>query len=203
MNKLNYAIIWALLIGIGLVIILPNGMHHNTLSSIWTQHTGDIMSWGNTTTTGVEFILWNTNSLVYTNTEYWFQLTLPTWWEDYTGIIYKKFEWWTGVVAGIDIALPTDSQWPGVENPNNNQELITWYAGMIRIYVRTDIWYQSLLEQCMKNMTPVCWMINDVLLKGKYVYTIIWPQDLPTDLYKKFDFWTYYNEIKNNFKILN
>lgn len=210
MNKIYYAIIWVLLIGIGLIIVLPNGMHHDTPSSIWAQHTGDIMSWGNTTTTGVDLISWNINSLVYTNTEYWFQLTLPRWWEGYRVFIYTG----SGIDSWVSIkfALPTlenNRYW--ILDPNDNNRLIAWYTGEykhIKWYaelITINIWSHEWYEYAKKNnemRNNEVWKEYTWWENNKYIFSIARPQDLPIDIMSSRWKRDYFQQIKNTFKSL-
>lgn len=215
MNKFYYAIIWVLLVGIGLVFALPSRKHHENTTTVWVQNTlvnvsgDDIMT---------DLDSGTINPLVYTNTEYGFELTLPKWWWNYIGLQYNMDDnpWFSGMVAKIDINLPTHSPRPWVEDPNDINTInsmkswyttwtikyIKWYAQMISIVIRTHEGYEKAKMNDPRLSTSdrgkyTRWK------NSKYVYSVNMPNDMPDDLRKNHGFWSYYNNIKNGFKLLN
>lgn len=215
-TKIYSYLIWALILWIIGVLLLQNKSIQTQETSPQTiVDTGTIIdSWS--LLTGIQ-----EDSLVYTNTEYWFQLTLPEGWEDYKSIWYDMSEnpWFSGLIIRIVFALPTsDTTRYGIIDPNDKNWLIPsytgqyqyikWYADMMILNVWTYEWYQkainiqdSMLSK--ENRLSITWG------SGKqYVYTFDWPQDLPIDISEKKKTrdsqWKgdYFQEIKKTFKIL-
>ncbi len=210
-TKIYYYFIWALIISIIGVLAFQNTPSQIqgtnipvvidtwTIVNIWSTDSGSLITWT------------QNNSLVYTNTEYWFQLTLPEGWEDYRVFFYK---WNEKFPRGISITLPTTMPWyKWVIDPsdNNNFSLsntwsytyITGYAVMLDISILDKNTYEIEYKRCKIDQEP--WCINDsntLWHNDKYYYTISWPQVLTTDLDKQWWDRTYFAKISNTFKIL-
>lgn len=156
------------------------------------------------------------NPLVYTNTEYGFQLTLPEGWEDYKVFSYdmSKNPWSSGLNNRIVLALPTKEKMrPGILDPNDSNwfipeytgqyKFIKWYADMIILNLWTPEWYNKEQQRCNIDPNPSCIGSTELLWNNQsYYFTYFGPQDLPVDISAKIKFASYYEDIKNSFKIL-
>ena len=190
MKKPLLIIIILLLVGIGVAVFVKFPKTHTTNTK--TQETQlswdtEVMQSGdnqeltwNTITTGDE------NPLVYTNTEFWFQLTLPEWWEDYKAFVYLNN---ADNTASISIVLPTSEEnRPWIPNPNSPSldNYIKWYAEMYVVWILPTEKYQQEYDRCFPDPDLSCiYIINLLWNNNKYYFTSIWMQDMPTDLYTK------------------
>lgn len=154
------------------------------------------------------------NPLLYTNTEFWFQVTLPKWWEEYKAFTYdiEGNPWYgSGLIVKIIITLPTnESNRPGVEDPNNTNSMkswyttwtiqyIKWYADMFGITIRSTQYYDN--YKCEVN--EPCLKEGELLWKNeRFTYQLIWPHDFPTDIYKLWWNRKYFKQIIPTFKVL-
>lgn len=229
MKKSLLIIIIFLLIGIGVAVFVN---FPKTQTNIQTQEiplSGEIISsWNNTswatdflsgvsgeiTSWTIQPVTWTTNPqnknpLVYTNTEFWFQLTLPEGWEDYKAFVYSK----TDILpASIVIALPTTTPWYkwiiDPKNSNNFSKSNTWsytyiknYANMLDMIIIDKKTYEEKYKTCKEFPEP--WCLGDVLWNNnEYYYIVIWPQELTLDLDEKWWDRSYFDKIYKNFKIL-
>lgn len=219
MKKSPLILITLLIIGIGtaLIIKLPTNTTTYTpptqdsplswdISSSWD--TKLINSWDNQASSW-SLMTGSENPLVYTNTEFWFQLTLPKWWEDYKAFIYHL----TGddIISNISITLPTTIRdWPWVPNPEITHSLlwvqdfstyITWYANIINILVRNSDSYKQIIQNCKLGTEEECLTKNLTLWNNNYYFTYTTRQELPTDITNRIkNNWISY--IKSSFKYL-
>ncbi len=158
------------------------------------------------------------NSLVYTNTEYGFQLTLPEGWEEYRVFTYTG----TGVDSwiSISIALPTiDKTRYGVIDPSDKSSFIPWYTGqykfikwyadMLWISILTYEWYNTLINTPHVMYTKEMREKSVIWRTEKFVYMLgEGPNDWPIDIYQKKkerdSQWrgNYFQKIQSTFKIL-
>ena len=201
MKRPLFVIVMLLIISIGLVFMMKfpqqksDDVQHQENPLSWdseVMQSGDNqeLTW-NTITTGDE------NPLVYTNTEFWFQLTLPEWWEEYKPFVYHLTE--DDIIANISITLPTTiKNWPWVPNPKITHSLlwmqdfstyITWYANIINILVRSSDSYKQIVKNCKLGTEEECLTKNLTLWNNSYYFTYTTRQELPTDVK---------NSIKNN-----
>ncbi len=213
--KIYYYVIWALIVWIIGVLAFQKKLIQTQDTNIqvvvvdtWTSiNTWIVDSWSLQT--------WiQENPLVYINTEYWFQLTLPEGWEGYRSFTYDMREnpwFWSGFIARIIIALPTNSLRHGVQDPNDpnyligeytgSYQYITWYADMIGVAIRSPDSYEK--YRCENNIEWWCINSDELLWKDeKYNYQLIWPQDIPTDLYSIWWNRNYFQQIISEFKVL-
>ncbi len=170
---------------------------------------GEITSWTTQPTSWTPTNTQSNNPLVYTNTEFWFQLTLPKWWEDYKVFTYYND---TNNLASISITLPTKEQnRPWVFDPNDSNLLVSWYtwqykyirwyADMFGITIRSTQFYDN--YQCEDNTTWYCITDGELLWKNEeFTYQLIWPHDYPIDIYPIWWNRKYFQQIIPTFKFL-
>ena len=196
MKKPLLIIIFLLLVGIGVAVFVNFPKTHTTNTQpqetelSWdteVMQSGDNqqLTWS-TITTGDE------NPLVYTNTEFWFQLTLPKWWEDYKAFVYrhKQDTTYPWTIASISIALPTKLERYGPEDPNkattDTINRIPWYAEMLTVWIWFKSDYKKEYERCFPYPNASCTTILNFLWSNTdYNFTSFWPQEMPKDLYEK------------------
>ena len=210
MKKPLLIIIVLLLVGIGVAVFVNFPKTHTQQQE--TPLSGEIISSWNITSWATDFlsgvsgeitswtiqlVTWTTNTqsnnpLVYTNTEFWFQLTLPKWWEDYKAFVYrhKQDTTYPWTIASISIALPTKLERYGPEDPNkattDTINRIPWYAEMLTVWIWFKSDYKKEYERCFPYPNASCTTILNFLWSNTdYNFTSFWPQEMPKDLYEK------------------
>jgi len=118
--------------------------------------------------------------IVYTNSEYGFELTLPKGWEKYKVSAEKREDH-----AYFYFLLPTtDSSWPGEHNLVTN-EIFKNYASMfvIDVWKKSDWDTQKASADCSGIPNPGCPNDAQVIAKtAKYVFEGSGPQAMAKDL---------------------
>jgi len=137
-----------------------------------------------------------TAGIVYTNSDFGFQITLPSGWEKYKAIVDKPNN-------TVHIDLPTtDKTWPGDADLLTGKSLMG-YASMFNIGIWSIDSFDKHLADCAKEPDPSCAGKDALLAKGKtYVYEIVGPQAMPEDLQAIVDGGSYIKAIKDNFKMI-
>lgn len=210
MKKSLIFMIILLFIGIGVALMTKFPQSNNTIQNQESSLSRDteILQSGDNQLSG-DISTGSENPLVYTNREFWFQLTLPEGWEDYKILIYS---WTDKLPQSIVIALPTTMSWyKWVIDPNNINNFSpsnTWsytyiknYAVMLDMIILDKKTYEAEYKRCKEYQEP--WCLGDVLWNNNlYYYIAIWPQSLTTDLDEKWWDRSYFNKIYKSFKIL-
>ncbi len=196
---------------VAVFVVIPQDTNQNVQETPTSgDHPSDDISLltGETINSG-DSITGTDNPLIYTNTEFWFQLTLPEWWEDYKAFVYS---WINRFPKSIVITLPTTMSWyKGVINPNDANNFlpsntgsytyIKGYAVMLDMIMLDNNTYEVENKRCKENQEP--WCLGDILWHNNlYYYIVVWPQELTTDLDKKWWDRTYFDKIYKTFKIL-
>ncbi|AKH32977.1 hypothetical protein XF24_00650 [candidate division SR1 bacterium Aalborg_AAW-1] len=234
MKKPLLIIIILILVGIGVAVFIKFPKTH--IQQQKTALSGEIISSSNNTSGSTDFLSeasgkitsgtiqlvtgttnpQSNNPLVYTNTEFGFQLILPKGWEEYTAFIYQPSEevqsFYSGFIKSIHITLPTqESGWPGIPNPelskrDSTSDYITGHVDVFGIIVRTPEGYRKEYQRCITNSDPSC-SIDLLGFNNKYYFSYFGPQDIATDLVDlltEHGGWlNYFQEIISTFKPLN
>ncbi len=136
--------------------------------------------------------------VVYLNTQYGFQLTLPRGWESYKAVFSKQ----TGVnrLGIISIDMPTsDKTFLGY--PDSTGKSLAGYSSMFLVQIYDTKGYNAEVARCKKENDPDCNVTlpgNAIQKEGNnYVFAISMPQALPADL-QKIEMGA--DVIKNSFK---
>ena len=217
MKKPLLIIIFLLLVGIGVAVFVKFPQSNDKTQSqefplsgaTEVIQSGDHPVFSGNILTGAE------NPLVYTNTEFWFQLTLPEWWEDYEIFSYQPSEevqsFYSGLIQTIKITLPTQEAWwpwipnPALSNRDSMSDYITWHVDAFSIVVRTPAWYHQEYQRCTPNPDPSCF--TDLLwFNNNYYFSYFLPQDIAIDLVdlltEKGEWLNYETKISQTFRIL-
>lgn len=143
-----------------------------------------------------------TAEIVYTNSDFSFQITLPKGWENYKAIVSDKDKSVSGVTY-VYIDLPTTNKaWAGDMDPVTGKSLMG-YASMFAINVWNIDSFNKHLASCAKESDPSCAGKDALLAKGKtYAYEIVGPQAMPEDLQPIVNNGSYIKAIKDSFKVI-
>lgn len=175
----------------------------------------EILSWDIINSWNNQALSWaltaeSNNPLIYTNTEFWFQLTLPKGWEDYKAFVYtsSKIPGWY-----IILTLPTSDNTANLDDPKDinsrprNYEVdvkkVYWYAYMFAISLWSPKDYLPLYEQCKIQLNP--WCVTDITTlwyNGKYYFVWNEAQEFPEDIRKKWGNYKYLEQITSTFKLI-
>ena len=233
MKKPLLIIIILLLVGIGVAVFIKFPKTHTTNTQPQeTTLSGEIISsWNNTswatdflsgvsgeiTSWTIQSVTWTTNTqsnnpLVYTNTEFWFQLTLPKWWEDYKAFVYNLTSD-NNLISMISITLPTTAtDWIGIPDPKKTISIssipdfssyIMWYAPIVNILIQTSDSYKKDYETCTKDINTDCTTLKDITLWNNkdYYFTYTTRQELPNDIMNRIKLYNNWMEIiKSSFQ---
>ncbi len=195
-TKIYYYLIGLLVLGIIWILVLQNddwNLQDTVLSTTetWTviNSWAIVDTWSSMSSWTVDIWTQN-NSLVYTNTEYGFQLTLPEGWEGYKVFVYNFSG--ADINVKISITLPTnESNRPWIPDPNkpilsNYDNHVKWYADMFIVWVWMPEEYKKEQQRCTPNPDPSCMPVLNLLWNNNnYYFTSIWLGDMPTDLYAR------------------
>jgi len=124
------------------------------------------------------------DGIVYTNTQYGFQLTLPKGWENYKAVVNQAVG--TNRLGIISIDMPTsDKTFSGY--PDSRGKSLDGYASMFLVLVYDAKGYDAEVARCKREQDPDCFFAdpkNTIRIGGsKYIYAINdMPQALPVDL---------------------
>ena len=118
--------------------------------------------------------------IVYTNSEYGFELTLPKGWEKYKVSVEKR----EGHAYFYFLLPTTDPNWPGERNLVTN-EVFKNYASMfvIDVWKKSDWDTQNVSAECSAGLNPGCPNEDIVVAKSSnYVFEGSGPQAMAKDL---------------------
>jgi hypothetical protein len=91
--------------------------------------------------------------VVYTNTQYGFQLTLPRGWENYRAVLNRTpGSSWSAIVS---IEMPTSDK-ASVGYPDSTGKSLKGYYSMIRVLVYSNKEYEAEVARCKTANDPNC-----------------------------------------------